>query len=156
MNLTFNESWSYKQFMKFVLPSILTMACVSFYSVVDSFFVANYVSTNAMASVNIVLPYTNLVWGIAVMLATGSSAIVGMKMGEKKYHEANQKFSFMTCFLLVLSSIMALICLFFIDEIVYLLGTSDLLFNDAKVYIFFLIVTSPILMIKLYFEYYVR
>ncbi|MEG2909827.1 MAG: MATE family efflux transporter [Erysipelotrichaceae bacterium] len=152
----FSESWSYQRFIKFVIPSILTMACVSFYSVVDSFFVANYVSTNAMASVNIVLPYTNLVWGIAVMLATGSSAIVGMKMGEKKQKEANQKFSLMTFFLLIFASLLAMICLFFIDEIVYLLGTSDVLFADAKIYIFFLIVTSPILMIKLYFEYYVR
>lgn len=156
MNISYSESWTYRRFLKFVFPSILTMACVSFYSVVDSFFVSRFVSTNAMASVNIVLPYTNLVWGIAVMLATGSSAIVGIKLGEKKYKEANQKFSLMTSFLLVFASVGAIACVFFVDEIVYLLGTSELLFADAKLYIIFLIITSPILMIKLYFEYYVR
>lgn len=138
------------------MPSIITMVCVSFYSVVDSFFVAKFVSTNAMASVNIVLPYTNLVWGIAVMLATGSCAIVGMKLGEKKHREANEKFSLMSAFLLVFSVVLALLCVLFIDDIVRLLGASKLLFQDAKLYIFFLIITSPILMFKLYFEYYVR
>ena len=43
------------------------MVLVSFYSAIDSWFLAQYVSTNAMAAINIVLPYSNLIWGLAVM-----------------------------------------------------------------------------------------
>lgn len=156
MNMDYAVKWSYGKFFKFVFPSILTMICISFYSVVDSFFVAKFVSTNAMASVNIVLPYTNLVWGLAVMLAAGSSAIVGIRLGEKKHEEANRLFSFMAFFMLCVSVILAVICLIFMDDIVRLLGASELLFDDARLYIFVLIITSPILMFKLFFEYYVR
>ena len=50
------------------------MVLVSFYSAIDSWFLAQYVSTNAMAAINIVLPYSNLIWGLAVMFTCGSCA----------------------------------------------------------------------------------
>ena len=60
------------------------MVLVSFYSAIDSWFLAQYVSTNAMAAINIVLPYSNLIWGLAVMFTCGSCALVGIKLGEGK------------------------------------------------------------------------
>ena len=95
MNYDYGKSQSVFNFAKFILPSILSMIFVSFYSAVDSFYVARYVSTTAMAAVNIVLPFTNLVWGLAVMLAAGSSALIGIKLGEHKRKEASASYSIM-------------------------------------------------------------
>ena len=68
------------------------MVLVSFYSAIDSWFLAQYVSTNAMAAINIVLPYSNLIWGLAVMFTCGSCALVGIKLGEGKRSLANTLF----------------------------------------------------------------
>ena len=156
MSDQYTKRQSLFSFTKFILPSILSMVFISFYSAVDSYYVAQYVSTQAMAAVNIVLPFTNLVWGLAVMLAAGSSALVGIKLGEGKRKEANQGFSLIFLFLLAVSSLVTVVALFNIDRIIYFMGATDLLFEDAKNYLFFIIAATPILVAKLFLEYYVR
>ena len=70
-----NVKQSFSDFILYIFPSVVTMVLVSFYSAIDSWFLAQYVSTNAMAAINIVLPYSNLIWGLAVMFTCGSCAL---------------------------------------------------------------------------------
>ena len=88
------------------------MAFISLYSAVDIFYLAHYVSTNAMASISIVLPYTNLVWGLAVMLSAGSAALIGIMLGEGKTQEANKAFSLIFIFLVTVAIIITVLSLF--------------------------------------------
>lgn len=67
----------------FALPTMIMMVVMSLYTIVDGVFVSRFVSTNALSSVNIVFPVINIVLGIAVMLSTGSSAIVAKKNGRR-------------------------------------------------------------------------
>lgn len=156
MNYDYGKSQSVFNFAKFILPSILSMIFVSFYSAVDSFYVARYVSTTAMAAVNIVLPFTNLVWGLAVMLAAGSSALIGIKLGEHKRKEANEGFSLIFIFLLITSLLVTILALCNINSIIYFMGATDVLFDEAKNYLFFIIAATPMLVAKLFLEYYIR
>ncbi|MEG2342542.1 MAG: MATE family efflux transporter [Acidaminococcaceae bacterium] len=156
MHLEYDKKQSLFTFFKFILPSIFSMVFISFYSAVDSYYIAQYVSTDAMAAVNIVLPFTNLVWGLAVMLAAGSSALIGIKLGEGKREEADQGFSLIFLFLLALSTIVAVLALLNIDSIIYFMGATDLLYTNAKNYLFFIIAATPILVAKLFLEYYIR
>lgn len=54
------------------------------YTIVDAIFVARFVDTNALSSINIVCPVINIIVGLGTMLATGGSAIVAKKMGSRK------------------------------------------------------------------------
>lgn len=90
----FEEKMTYPQFLKYLVPSVLTMIFLSFYTTIDGFFVSRYAGSDALAGINIVIPITCVIFGTAVMLATGSGAIIGEKMGQKREREANEVFTF--------------------------------------------------------------
>lgn len=54
------------------------------YSVVDGLMVARGVGEYAMSAVNLALPFTNLLFAVAVMFAVGSSTIIAIFMAQKK------------------------------------------------------------------------
>lgn len=43
MKIQLSDHFSYKRLLRFVAPSILMLLCTSVYSIVDGFFVSNYV-----------------------------------------------------------------------------------------------------------------
>ena len=67
-----------KRYANFVWPSILMMVVLSLYYTIDTIFVANFVGEEGLAAINIAYPLQGLMWGFAVMLAAGSSALVGI------------------------------------------------------------------------------
>lgn len=151
-----NVKQSFSDFILYIFPSVVTMVLVSFYSAIDSWFLAQYVSTNAMAAINIVLPYSNLIWGLAVMFTCGSCALVGIKLGEGKRSLANTYFTSMFWFLTGFTAIFAIVAYFNMDRIIYSLGSTALLFEDCKTYLKYMILGTPILAVKLFLEYYIR
>ena len=70
----FEAKMSYPQFLKYLVPSVLTMIFLSFYTTIDGFFVSRYAGSDALAGINIVIPITCVIFGTSVMLATGSGA----------------------------------------------------------------------------------
>lgn len=80
-------------FFRFVIPSTLSLLAISTASVVDGFFVGNYLGADALAAVNLLMPYFALLFGIALMLAVGGSVKASIYIGEKKYQAASSLFS---------------------------------------------------------------
>ena len=70
-----------KNIMKFALPTIAMSLFMSFYTMVDGFFVANLIGTDALSAINLTSPVISLVTAVSTMLATGGSAVIMMKMG---------------------------------------------------------------------------
>lgn len=86
----FTKPMSYRQFLKYLAPSIFTMIFLSFYTTIDGFFVSRYAGSDALAGINIVIPITCIIFGTAVMLATGAGAIIGEHMGRNEQKTANE------------------------------------------------------------------
>lgn len=57
----FLQPMSYRQFLKYITPSILTMIFLSFYTTIDGFFVSRYAGSDALAGINIVIPVTCMI-----------------------------------------------------------------------------------------------
>lgn len=93
MRIQLSDHFTYKRLLQFVVPSILMIICSSVYSIVDGFFVSNFVGKTAFAAVNLIMPVLMLVGTIGTMIGTGGSAIVSKTMGEGKKELANQYFS---------------------------------------------------------------
>lgn len=106
MNYSISKHFSRKDIFLFTIPSILTMLFTSLYTIVDGIFVSRFVGSDALSSVNIVLPAINLITGIGIMMGTGGSAVIGKKLGEQKTHEARQSFTF----LIAVTSFSGVIC----------------------------------------------
>lgn len=152
----FSARQTYPQFLRFILPSIISMVTISFYTTVDGFFVSRWVGPEALASINIVIPFTCLVYGIALMLASGAGAFVSMKMGEKKKEEADSLFSFITASLVILSILITAVSLLALNPMLRALGATDLLMPYAVPYGLLTVLMTVPMMLKLYFEHFAR
>ncbi len=122
----FTSKITYPQFLKYLVPSVLTMIILSFYTTIDGFFVSKYAGSDALAGINIVIPVTCVIFGTSVMLATGAGAIIGERMGQKREREANEIFSFISLVLLGLSVIFTVFGIVFLKPIcVFWAAASD-------------------------------
>ena len=63
----FEEKISYPQFLKYLVPSVLTMIFLSFYTTIDGLFVSHYAGSDALAAINIVIPITCVIFGTSVL-----------------------------------------------------------------------------------------
>lgn len=137
--------------IKFSFPSIISLLCMSCYEMVDGVFVANMVSADAMAAINIVYPLISLIIGLSIMLATGGSAIIARKLGEKKEQEARENFSMLIVVGIVIGAVCILIDFLFMKDIVVLMGGTERLFQYAYDYIFILTLTTPFAVLQVLF-----
>ena len=122
--LIYSKEINIRNMLLFTVPTMVRMIFVSMYSIVDGIVVSNFVGSLGLSAINIVYPVLNVCMAIAFMLAAGSSAIIGKKLGEGRKHEAN---SFMSLTVLLnLAAIIALAVVFLcFDEQIYMMLGSD-------------------------------
>jgi len=78
------------------------MIFMSLYSIVDGFFIAQYVDSMALSAANIVYPAVSILLAVGIMFGTGGSAVVAAKIGQGKQEEANRNFSALTLTTLII------------------------------------------------------
>lgn len=122
-------------FIKFTFPSMVMMLFMGLYTIADTIFAARFVDTNALSSINIVCPVINIIVGLGTMLATGGSAVIAKKMGSGKTDEARSNFTLIILTGLLAGLVITAIGLFFLDEIIWKLGASEILFSYCKDYL---------------------
>ena len=84
MRIQLSDHFNYNRLIRFVLPSILMMIFTSLYTIVDGFFVSNFVGKTPFAALNFIWPVIQAVSGIGFMIATGGSAYVAKLLGQNK------------------------------------------------------------------------
>ena len=152
----FETKMTYLHFIKYLIPSVLTMIFLSFYTTIDGFFVSKYAGSDALAGINIVIPVTCVIFGIAVMLATGSGAIIGERLGQKREREAGEIFAFIAISLLIFSIAFTAVGILFLEPICVFLGSSPRLMEHVVPYAFVIFLGTVPMSFKLFFEYLVR
>lgn len=129
------------------MPTVLMLVCTSMYSVVDGFFVSNFVGKTPFAAVNLVFPVSMGVAAIGFMLGTGGSAVVAKTLGEGKKELANQYFSMIIYVGVALSVVFSAVCFIFMPQIGRMLGATGKLLEHCIIYgrVLFLAETAFIL-----------
>lgn len=138
--------------IKFSLPSIVTMAFMGLYTIVDVVFVSQFVSSDAMAAINIVCPIINLIVGFATMLATGGNAIVAAKMGEGRSATANRDFTLVVLFGSIAAAAIAVVGNLWLQPIVRVLGASDALLPYCMNYLGIILAFTPASVLQVLFQ----
>ena len=143
-------------FFQYSIPSVLGMLAISSASIVDGFFIGNYVGDFGLAAINITFPIFSLLFGFALMLAIGSSVVSGKLIGQGDIKSASMifsktmvcitLFSFITCTLLFLN----------IETILHLFGADENLTKIAIDYLSIILIFIPFLMIGVVLDYFVR
>lgn len=147
------QSFSFTSLIKFTVPSIVMLVFISLYTIVDGVFVSRFVNTDALSAVNIVYPFINIVIAVAVMLATGGSAVIAKKLGENKSKEAKENFTLILLVGLTLGVLIALIGFIFSKQILYIMGSTESLYNYCLDYFLALLIFLPSLIVNLLFQY---
>ena len=138
MKIQLSDHFDYKRLLRFVAPSILMLLCTSIYSIVDGFFVSNFVGKTPFAALNLVMPVLMGVGTIGFMAGTGGSAVVSMTLGEGKKELANEYFS--------------LIGYAFAPQIALTLGASGNLEADCVLYSRILFLSTPAFVMQYLFQ----
>lgn len=154
MNHSISQKFTFRSLLLFALPTIIMMVIMSLYTIVDGIFISRFVSTNALSSLNIVFPVVNVAIGVAIMLSTGSNAIVARKMGQGDFQGARQTFTFITLANAALGILTAVFGNLFAIPLARMLGASDLLLADCVTYLRWQMLFAPALMLQLQFQIY--
>ncbi len=109
----------------FALPNMIMMLFLSMYTIVDGMFISRFVGTDALSATNMVYPAISAQMAVSIMIATGGSAIIATRLGEKREHDAKSALSLLVATEIILGLITAVFGYVFIDEIVLFLGASS-------------------------------
>ena len=138
-----DQKWSTGSLLRFAFPTIVMMIFMGLYTIVDTIFVAQFVNTDALSSINIVCPVINVTVGLGTMIATGGNAIVSRKMGAGESQEAKEDFTLLVITGAAIGFAILLGGTVWIDKLIYALGASDLLFPYCKDYLLVLFLFIP-------------
>lgn len=134
MNNKLAQKFTYSKLLAFTLPTICMMIFTSIYTIVDGFFISNYVGKTAFAAINLVWPALMIIASLGFMVGSGGSAIVARLLGEKRQEDANKVFTMMFIFTLLLGIISSILGYIFTPQIVKLLKPSDDMFDICVLY----------------------
>lgn len=147
-----NEHFTYKKIIKAVIMPIFMMVFTSVYSIVDGFFVSNFVNKTAFAALNLVFPTLMILGSIGFMMGAGGSALVAKSLGEGKKDEANKIFSGVVYATAIMGVTVTLLVVFFVKDISVLLGATEEMLPYCVTYARILVAGITLFMIQNLFQ----
>ena len=129
-----SDHFTYGLLLRFTLPSIAMMIFTSIYGTVDGFFISNYVSKTAFASVNLIIPYLMILGGVGAMLGVGGSALVAKTLGEDDVPRARRYFTMMMYLMAGTSVFFTAVGIASLRPVAYLFGATDAMIGDVMTY----------------------
>ena len=154
MKIQLSEHFTYKKLLLFTLPSIVMMIFTSIYSVVDGFFVSNYVGKTPFTAVNFITPFLMIIGAIGFMFGTGGSALISKTMGEGDKNKANQLFSLFIYVTIICGIIISALGMVFIHPIAAALGAEGEMLKNCVTYGRIILIAMPFFMLQFEFQSY--
>ncbi|MBQ6345394.1 MAG: hypothetical protein IJH63_05495 [Methanobrevibacter sp.] len=112
------------KFKELLLPTLLIVMALNVSAVVDSFFVGAYIGKNAVAALEVLEPMILLITVVEWLFGLGGQILALNKKSEFDIEGSNRYFTASIASSLVVSCILAFVCLFFMDPLSSLLGAS--------------------------------
>mgnify|MGYP003100111325 CR=1 FL=1 len=151
-NIKLSEHFTFSKIFKFTLPSVTMMVFLSIYSIVDGFFVSNFVGKIPFASLNLVFPLIMLMGAIGLMIGTGGSAFVAKTIGQGNREKANKIFSMLIYAVIILGSLLGAACILCLRSIVLKLGATPDMLDFCIQYATIILSALPFFMLQSVFQ----
>ncbi len=142
--------------VKYCLPAVIAMIITGVQGMIDGIFVGNFVGPNALASVNIAMPFMQIIIGVSMVISIGNQSYVGINLGSGNTKKAQN--SFIT-FGIIISSIAVLVTVLGLtlnQQIATVLGADEVLVSDVSTYIKFISIFALPMCIMFYFGFLAR
>jgi len=151
MKIQLSDHFTYQRLLRFTLPSIIMMVFTSIYSMVDGFFISNFVGKTPFAAINMVWPTLGILHSTGMMVGTGGSAIVGLTLGEGGpdcKEKAHQYFSLFVYTVLALGVIFCAVGLVILEPLCVGFGAQGALLDNCLLYGRVLLPATPFFMLQ--------
>lgn len=109
---------------QYALPAIIAMVASSLYNIIDRAFIGQVVGPLAISGLAITFPFMNLSGAFGAAVGVGASTAISVKLGQKDYHTAEELLGNTVTLNLIIGFCFSVICLIFLDPILYFFGAS--------------------------------
>lgn len=116
------------------------MLMFSLYTIMDGIFLAHAVGEYALVAINLVMPYINAVFAVAVLFSMGTSTVVAITLGKGDQEKANCIFTQNTWVMLVIAMLFAVLVEIFAQPLALFLGATE---NTLEYVMIYLRIVAP-------------
>ena len=114
-----------KRFLKYIIPSILSMWVYALYTMVDGFFVSNFCGEVEFSAINIAMPIVTSFFALGILFSIGTQALVGFNLGQKNIKTANEVFTTGIVSILFVGILYTILISIFLRDIIGFLGSTS-------------------------------
>jgi putative MATE family efflux protein len=107
------------------MPAIVAMTASSLYHVIDSIFIGQGVGPLAISGLALTFPFMNLTAAFGAAVGVGASTCISVKLGQKDYSTAQKILGNTVVLNLIIGISLSIICIAFLDPILYFFGASE-------------------------------
>lgn len=128
------------------VPTIISMMVTSVYNMADTYFVSQ-ISTSASAAVGIVFSVMAVIQAVGFTVGMGSGSIASRMLGQGKGKEADTIASSAVLTAFVLGMLLTILGIWNIDQIIWLLGSTETIYPFALDYAKYIILGCPVMIL---------
>lgn len=129
-----SDHFSHSRLVRFATPSIIMMICTTVYGVIDGFFISNFVGKTAFASVNLILPFLQIIGSMGVILGADGSSLIARALGSGDRNKVGRYFTMTMIAALLGGLLFTAVGLISLRPIAYLLGATEEMIGDCMTY----------------------
>ncbi|TDQ32674.1 MATE family efflux transporter [Zeaxanthinibacter enoshimensis] len=123
-----------KLLVRQAVPASIGILVMSLNVLVDSIFVGNWIGSIAIAAINVVLPVSFFIAALGMSIGIGGSSILSRALGADRREKALKTFGNQITLTLLVTIVMVILGLYFIDTLIPAFGGKGEIFAPAKIY----------------------
>ncbi|HBN96585.1 MAG TPA: MATE family efflux transporter, partial [Firmicutes bacterium] len=121
--------------IRFSIPAIVGMLVQALYNVVDRIFVGNGVGSLGLAGLTVAFPVMLVQMAFSMLIGLGATALISIRLGENRQEEAEQIMGNAVGMLVLISFVITVFGIAFLDPLMRLMGASDVVLPYARDYV---------------------
>lgn len=131
---------------KYALPGIIAMTASSLYNMVDSIYIGHLpdVGAYAISGLAVTFPLMNLGSALGTLVGVGGQTMVSVLLGQKNYSSAQKVLSNVVSLNMIIGLLFSIVCLSFLDPILYFFGASENTIPFAREYMTIILIGNVI------------
>ncbi|WP_054692988.1 MATE family efflux transporter [Syntrophomonas palmitatica] len=133
---------------QFSIPSIISMVLTSLITIVDGFFIGNYVGKEGIAAVTLGLPVLYVYLAIGIMFGVGGIAIAGIALGAQDLKKSNDVFNQTVVSAIIVSVLISLLVWFFFNPIMGLMNMDAQVARCFYSYYSIMVLAYPVMIVN--------
>ena len=114
------------------VPASIGILVMSLNILIDTIFVGQWIGSNAIAAINVVLPVSFFIAALGMSIGVGGASIISRALGEGMRSKAERTFANQITLTLLLTVFVVVFGLLYVNEILPLFGGKGSLFSLAK------------------------